>query len=43
LAIKSVKLLGADNQIRWTRDAAGLHLQLPAKSGEYAYVFRISK
>jgi hypothetical protein len=38
-----VKLLGTGNQIRWTRDAGGLHLQLPARSGEYAYVFRISR
>jgi alpha-L-fucosidase len=40
--VGSVKLLGSDANVQFTRDASGLHLQLPAKTGEYAYVFRIS-
>jgi alpha-L-fucosidase len=42
-SIGSVKLLGSGANIQFTRDASGLHLQLPAKTGEYAYVFKISK
>jgi alpha-L-fucosidase len=41
--VGSVKLLGSDADVRFTRDSSGLHLQLPAKTGEYAYVFKISK
>jgi alpha-L-fucosidase len=43
VAIGSVQLLGSAAQVRWTRDSSGLHLSLPAKTGEYAYVFKISK
>jgi alpha-L-fucosidase len=39
----AVKLLGSDANIQFTHDASGLTLQLPAKVGEYAYVFKISK
>ena len=42
IAIKNIKLLGSDSKVVWTRDGNGLHLQLPAKSGEYAYVLKIS-
>jgi len=42
-AVGSVKLLGSDADIQFTRDTTGLHLQLPAKTGEYAFVFKISK
>lgn len=43
VGVKSVKLLGSNAQIKWTRDGSGLHLDLPAqKSGEYAYVFKLS-
>ncbi len=41
--VSTVKLLGSDANIPFTRDSTGLHLQLPAKQGEYAYVFRISR
>lgn len=41
--IRSVKLLGSGTNIQYTRDSRGLHLQLPAKTGEYAYVFKISR
>jgi alpha-L-fucosidase len=41
--IGSVKLLGSNANIEFTRDASGLHLQLPTRTGEYAYVFKISK
>lgn len=44
VAIGNVKLLGFDAEIHYTRDSNGLHLKLPAsKTGEYAYVFKISK
>ena len=43
LAPNHVHLLGSDAEIRWRRDKSGLHLTVPAgKSGEYAYVFKIS-
>lgn len=41
-SVRSVKLLGSDGAVQFTRDSRGLHLQLPAKKGEYAYVFKIS-
>ncbi len=44
VTIGKVQLLGSDAEIQSKRDADGLHLQLPAtKSGEYAYVFKISR
>ncbi|MBV9268218.1 MAG: alpha-L-fucosidase, partial [Acidobacteriaceae bacterium] len=42
-SIGSVKLLGSDSAVRFTRDSNGLHLQLPAKTGQYAFVFKISR
>jgi alpha-L-fucosidase len=40
--VKSVHLLGSDAEIKWTRAADGLTLQLPArKTGEFAYAFKI--
>ncbi len=42
-AVGSVKLLGSGTAIRFTRDSTGLHLQLPAKMGQYAYVFKIAR
>ena len=39
-----VRLLGSDAEVPSKGDASGLHLQLPSnKSGEYAYVFKISR
>lgn len=43
LSVGSVKLLGSSASIPFTRDTSGLTLQLPAKAGEYAYAFKISK
>ena len=41
--IRNIQLLGSDSKIRWTRDANGLIIELPSqKTGEYAYVFKIS-
>ncbi len=40
--VKTVRLLGSDAEIKWTRGGDGLVLQLPAqKTGEFAYVFKI--
>jgi alpha-L-fucosidase len=41
--IRSVQLLGAKAPLKWTRNAAGLVIDLPAeKPGDYAFVFKIS-
>jgi alpha-L-fucosidase len=41
--IRNIQLLGSDSKIRWTRDANGLSIELLSqKTGEYAYVFKIS-
>jgi alpha-L-fucosidase len=41
--VKEVQLLGSKEKLKWTRDAGGLNLELPArKTGEYAFVFKIS-
>jgi alpha-L-fucosidase len=40
--VKSVSLLGTDAPIRFTQQADGLHLELPAQApGNYAYSFKI--
>ncbi len=41
--IKNVRLLASGADVAFTRDAEGLHLTLPAKAGEYAYVFKLTK
>jgi alpha-L-fucosidase len=42
-SIAQVELLGSPEPLTWTRDAAGLHVQLPAqKPGDYAGVLKIS-
>ncbi len=44
VVVGKVQLLGSSAEVQSKRDANGLHLQLPAnKSGEYAYVFKISR
>jgi alpha-L-fucosidase len=41
-AIKAVTLLGHQGELKWTRDAKGLHISLPAaRPCQYAYAFRI--
>jgi len=41
--IASVKLLGSNDNLKWTRNANGLTITLPAnKPGDYAYVFKIT-
>jgi alpha-L-fucosidase len=41
--VKTIQLLGSHSSVQWTQDRNGLHLQLPAqKTGEYAYVFKVS-
>ena len=40
--VKSVELLGASAPLKWTRDAAGLHVALPrARPSDYALALRI--
>lgn len=40
--IESIKLLGSDKPVRWTRDSKGLHVTLPAeKPCDYAYVLQL--
>jgi alpha-L-fucosidase len=42
--VGNVQLLGSDAKVTFTRDSGGLHLEAPAeKTGEYAYVFKISQ
>jgi alpha-L-fucosidase len=44
IKIKGVRLLGSSERINWRRDQDGLQLSVPSqKTGEYAYVFKISK
>jgi len=41
--IKQVRLLGSNAQLKWTQEANGLTIELPAdKPGDYAYAFEIS-
>jgi alpha-L-fucosidase len=41
--IRTVQLLGAKAPLTWTRNAAGLVIELPAeKPGDYAFVFKIA-
>lgn len=41
--IGDVQLIGAPAEVRWSRDAAGLHVQFPAqKPSNYAYVLKIT-
>jgi len=41
--IENVELLGAAERLSWTRDAAGLHVSLPARPpGDHAFAFRIT-
>jgi alpha-L-fucosidase len=41
--IKTVALLGSKAKLKWTRNASGLAIELPAqKPGEYAFAFKIS-
>jgi alpha-L-fucosidase len=43
LTVKEVQLLGSDAKIKWSQEADGLHLQLPAQAaGQYAYAFRLA-
>jgi alpha-L-fucosidase len=40
--VRSVRLLGAEGEVRWERDEAGLHVVLPAGSpGEHGYALAI--
>ena len=42
--IKSVKMLGVDNELEWTLDDDGLHIRTPdIKPCENAYVFKITR
>lgn len=42
--IIGVELLGSDEQLKWTRDEAGLHVQLPDTApSEYAYVLKVTR
>ena len=42
-AINKVELVGSEAAVKWARDANGLQLEVPgAKTGEYAWVFRIT-
>ncbi len=42
--VASVQLLGSDSQLKWTRDASGLTVQLPSTPpSEFAYVLKVSK
>ena len=42
--IGSVRLLGSDAAVKWTRGAGGLEIEVPTgKTGEYAWVFRIAR
>jgi len=42
--IREVRLLGPDRAVTWTRGASGLAVELPpAKTGEYAWVLRITQ
>ncbi len=42
--IKSVRLLGYDGRIQWTRDASGLTIKFPdEKPCEFAYVFELKQ
>lgn len=36
-----MQLLGSDAKLKWNRDHDGLKSELPEKTGEYAWVFRI--
>ena len=41
--IRTVQLLGSRETLKWTRNAAGLTIELPAeKPGNYAFAFKIS-
>jgi alpha-L-fucosidase len=41
--IRSVQLLGLNAPLRWSQDAAGLTVALPAqRPGDYAFAFKIS-
>jgi alpha-L-fucosidase len=43
-SITSVKLLGSNAKLKWTRDGNGLNIELPqTKTGEYAWAFRIER
>jgi alpha-L-fucosidase len=43
LKVKSVGLLGSDENLKFSQQADGLHIQLPAQApGKYAYAFRIA-
>jgi len=41
--VRSVELVGSKDAVRWRRDAAGLHAELPkAKPSDYAFALRIA-
>ncbi len=40
--ITGVQLLGSSAKLKWTRDAEGLKIDMPARSGEFAWVFKIA-
>ena len=41
--ISDVRLLGADQELKWSRDAGGLKIKLPAEQPcKYAFVFKIA-
>jgi alpha-L-fucosidase len=41
--IKSVQLLGSSAKLKWTRDAAGLNIELPSqRTDKFPFTFRIS-
>ena len=40
--VREVRLLGFDGKLKWTRDADGLEIEMPAtRTGEFAWVFKI--
>ncbi len=42
--VASVQLLGSDSELKWTRDANGLTVQLPSTPpSEFAYVLKVSQ
>lgn len=38
---KRVQMLGSQAKLKWTRDAAGMTINVPQKAGDYAYVFKM--
>jgi alpha-L-fucosidase len=41
--VRSVELVGSKEAVRWRRDAAGLHVELPkTKPSEYALALRVT-